>query len=142
MSKEEVLPLPAGTKEQSWRDGIIRAGFVRRGYISEMPGLHPELRFIYLPMMPETTDDFEDRVARAKSPGAGTATIGREVASRLRVWSFDEEINEKTVRSLGYALLNRLRLIISGRGATDLDPLWERPADEDYESIEEQLGKS
>lgn len=139
---QAALPkIPDGAEEQSWSDAVIRNGFVRRGFISEVQGLNPELRFVFVPMMPETVDEFEDRVTRAKSAAAGTATVGREIAKRLKAWSLSEEISEKTVRSLGYAVLNRLRLIISGRGATDLDPLWDDgPQDDDYEPIEEQVG--
>ena len=137
-----VLPkIPASFQEQSWSDGIIRRGYVRRGYVAEVPGLHPELRFVFEPLLPEPADELDMAMARAKSPGAAVMVVVKKLTLLVKAWSFDEPISEMAMRTLQPSMLNRLRLIVCGRGATDLDPLWTPETDGDpYEPIEETLG--
>lgn len=141
-SKIELPPIPKDVQgEQSWQDAVIQSGFVRRGYIEEVPGLNPEVRFVYSPMLPETASELSDRMAMAKSAAAGKAVLGRELSRRIKSWSLEEQINERTMRSLEFAIQNRLRLIVTGTGQTDIDPLWdEGPSEDDYEPIEDQVG--
>jgi hypothetical protein len=138
----DTLPkIPKEFTEDSWTHAIIRKGYVRRGYIAERTGLYPELRFVFSPMLPEQVDEMEHAVGLLRKPKDASAVIARTLAGKIKAWSLAEPINEASLRSMGHELLNRLRMIVCMRFATDTDPLWEDETNE-FKTVDELLGES
>lgn len=140
----DMLPkIPKDCKEDTWQEPLIRKGFVRRGYIAERTGLHPAIRFVYQPLLPEITDEMTDKVG---SLGAGrgkesTAIVASFLVKHLKAWSIEHPVTELNIRQLGEALLNRLRTIMCQLAPSDIDPLWAAETS-DFKSVDELLGES
>lgn len=141
MSEGALPKIPAGFQESSWDQAVIRKGFVRRGYIEAKEGLHPDLRFVFTPMLPEEVDQLEDAVTRAAKAFHASSIIAKELATRIKSWSLDDPINEGSLRSLGMAMFLKLRVIVCLRQASDIDPLWTKETSE-FKSIDELMGES
>jgi hypothetical protein len=140
----ETLPkIPSGLTEDSWEQPLIRKGFVRRGYIAERLGLHPAVRFVYQPMLPEEADRMAYEVGQLAGDKAAQASskIAKRLIHHVKSWSIDGMINEANFRSLGDTLLNRIRVIVAQQGASDIDPLWQEET-EDFKSVDQLLGES
>ena len=138
----DALPkIPGEFKEDAWTQAVIRKGFVRRGYIEQRVGLYPAVRFVFTPMLPEHVDEMEYAIGNLKNPVQATGVVATHLTRRLKAWSLDEPINEINIRSLGNALLDRIRLIVSMKLPTDIDPQWEDETSE-FKGIDELLGES
>lgn len=117
-------------REYDWRCNVIRDGLDMPGYISEVEGLHTELRFRYRPMLPEHVDkfEFEREQLGVKDPEAARARIGKKIAVQVTQWSeLDEKnnplpITEMNCRKLRTTLQFKLWNIIAGYAPTSIDP--------------------
>lgn len=140
----ETLPLiPKDFKEDNWKQPLLRKGFVRRGYIGERPGLYPDVRFVYQPMLPEVNDEMTAKISQLPNNRANQANaiIASYLVRYIKTWSLDDKITELNLRMLGETLMNRLRVIVGQIGPSDIDPLWEDET-ESFKSVDEMLGES
>lgn len=142
-------------KVLSWTDAVIRDGFTQSGYISEVEGLHPAVRFKFRPLIPEEVEDLE-AMRDAVTPRTAKdvrAKIGEALAKQLVAWDvkFDDKpapINSLNVRSLRTSAQTKIYNIVAGFMPTEADPTVGTDLDEELASLEElrsaeaQLGKS
>jgi len=121
----------------SWKDGLILEGFTQTGYMEQVEGLHPELRFEFCPVL---SDDVE--VAQAKLVGLKTTEVisfmAKVIADSLTKWSFgDGKPTVTLVKRMRHSQLAKLYSMVICQRPIDKDPL---ASDED-ETVESQLGK-
>jgi hypothetical protein len=117
-------------RKLSWKDPIIRDGLTQDGYISEVHGLHGELRFSFRPMLPEQVEKWEayaDRNA-IKNAEDCRARLGRILSQQVVTWSLvgpdgaPDDITEINCRRLRTVLQQKLYRIIACIDATEFPP--------------------
>jgi len=110
--------------------GYIPAdGYFERGYLREVPGLHPAVRFTYRPMDIQMLGRLETALAKEKDQAKSYA-IQAETVVRLNLlveWSMVDAkgqplaISTETLLRVKPAIFIGIVSIITGRGASDLD---------------------
>jgi len=116
--------------------GIIRDGYTEPGFIREVPGLHPELRFSYRPALGIETEEWL-RSFQFQPLTKHMDATAQFMADHLQSWSLTEadgqaaDIEPDRIKIIRYALFVRLQYIIYGREASDLDPLWSKEKQRD-----------
>ena len=121
--------VPHDKQVASWQEPLLLPGYVRRGYIEERTGLNPAIRFVYDPMLMEDVQAFQDRLAEAQSESAAVVMVAALLAERLFSWSCKEKLDSVHIRMLPKAVLQRIKAIVEGSVATDIDPLWPKSSD-------------
>lgn len=129
---------------------FIEVGYTRPFYIAPIPGAHGMVRGFYKPMLPEQSAAITDARTEPK-----TEKWYRKCASlivhHLVNWSLtmkDEHCPEEIQRDitaanllrLHPAILRRLIDIVSGYGASDMDPEW--PSEEKQQHAEDELASA
>ncbi len=105
----------------------VSDGYTAKGYIAEVPGLHKALRFQYRPMLAEDEAVLAEATKRLDARKAVLA-YASAIATRLVSWSLVDEqgkavpVTEYAVRHVGIPLHYKLRYIITGVSASDIDP--------------------
>jgi hypothetical protein len=106
---------------------IIPDGYEEPGYIAEQPGLHPEVRFVYRPMLADARDTLA-RASSGKQPSEYYKILSAAMASRIVSWSVASPdgkplpVNAATALALRPRLFDRLYAIICGDLPSDIDP--------------------
>jgi hypothetical protein len=106
---------------------IIPDGYEEPGYILEQLGLHPEVRFVYRPMLADARDTLA-RASSGKQPSEYYKILSAAMASRIVSWSvagMDGKplpVNAATALTLRPRLFDRLYSIICGDSPSDIDP--------------------
>lgn len=101
--------------------------YTRDGYIAAIDRLHEELAFRFRPMLPEQVEDLEQSLEKAAAVKAAHL-VAAALARQLMEWSEVDRagapaaIEFGTLRRLPYALLVKLRRVVTGQGASDLRP--------------------
>ena len=102
-------------------------GYTERGYIAEVPGLHPALSFTFRPLLTEERDAIGAMV-RGKPQGEVNMVFSRAIQKQLKTWSAknadgkDAPIDAKLIRRLHPAMFDKLYLIIDGSAPSGFDP--------------------
>ena len=111
---------------------------MRRGFIKGAEGLNGDFRFVYLPMLADTADDLESRVSGCEDVKDAVKLLAEALAERIVAWNIDNTpINGEMVGSLQRRIFERVREIVTQRGRTDIDPLWN--SENDQETPEQQI---
>lgn len=120
---------------------IIPDGYTEEGYIAEVPGLHPALRFAYRPMLNLERDVLQNLAAK-ESPQRINQAFTDAAVSRLQSWGATDQqgdplaINAKNFSRLRPALFNRVYNIIAGYQPSDPDPAKVVESDEERQLLE------
>lgn len=124
---------------------VIVDGFSRRAYIEARPGLHPELRFTYVPILAEDVEELSARMVAPEkyklTPKQLHQEMLREIAKGIVAWSWGAgKPTYEELRRTSLGPVNRIYMIMSGSQPSDTDP--ELAGLESQEGISETLGKS
>lgn len=113
MSKENDLG--------SWAQGLITDGFKQRFFIAAAPGLYPELRGVFTPMLPDAVNVADDEIQKSE-PDRLATTLAKYLSAHVHEWSFTEgRPTAQHFRRMRPGQLNKLYRIVSGKIPTDLD---------------------
>lgn len=116
---------------------FITDGYTESKYIAEVPGLHPEVRFVYRPALPERRAVVIREAQRAKDPSMSERIIGKAILEHLESWSFKEEITGKRIMQLKPALFHRFTsIIVYGSDPGDKDPVGEAKQEDIDDTLE------
>lgn len=120
----------------SWKDGLIGEGFSQPGYMEQVKGLHPELRFEFCPVLPDDVEVASDKLARLK-PTEVIPFMAKVIAEAVTSWSFsDGKPTAAVVRRMRHSQLSKLYSMVVCQREIDDDPL----ANDDDETTETKLG--
>lgn len=119
-------------------------GYTESGYIAEVAGLCPEIRFEYRPTRQEEREHLTDRM-RKLSPNTKAANKASYafLAGKLKSWNLTDAdgnevlITDGIVSQLKPFVFDRLFLIVTGQAAPDQDP----QAGEEAQRREAQIQK-
>ncbi len=109
------------------RGFTIQDGYQEPAYIAAVPGLHPELRIVYRPMLVAERDTIESSRA-GKTAAMYRQVLAAAVANRLVSWSAVDAdgkplaCDAATTARLRPALADKLYAVIAGDRASDPDP--------------------
>lgn len=105
----------------------ISDGYEEDGYIAELPGLFPALRFKYRPMLVEARDTLAQALS-SRRPSESHKALSAAMASRIVNWDASDAtgkplpIEPVTFQHLRPRLFDRLYAIVCGDSASDIDP--------------------
>lgn len=121
---------------------FLHDGYTRKGFIGAVPGLFPEIRFTFRPMLTQDRSVMTDRLTKAK-PEMADRISAEAVAARISEWDVTDSRGELVPISMANVLrlqpsaLGRLFAIVTGTLPTDIDPEWS--AGEQEAEADEQL---
>lgn len=108
---------------------FVDDGLFEKAYIKEVPGLYPECRIEYRPILPEERSKIFQKYDSIKEADAKSRLLGMEASSRLKSWSLIDKLGnpvEPSARNfmrLKTALFTRLTdILVFGVDGGDLDP--------------------
>lgn len=111
--------------------GIINDGYTEKAYLSEVAGIHPEVRFKFRPMLIERFLDMEEAFQREKSLKVKRQISATYLEEQLVEWDLRDDkdqvvsIKAPLLIRLKPLLYNKIFAIVVGDAATEQDPTWD-----------------
>lgn len=111
--------------------GYIPDGYTRPGFISRVPGLHPELRFTFRPLLCTERAVILTHVEKS-GPDKAERIAAETIAKKVSDWDLRHPtsngivaLTEPEILKTHPVLLSKLFQIVAGNMPSSIDPEWD-----------------